>query len=127
MASEITTTTLPVVCDYLAPDGSEIRLLAAMDRGGLCHCLLPPGATSVAVRHRSVEEIWYCIQGSGQLWRESEVDTQVVQLAPHMALTIPPHVAFQFRNTGSEPLCLVIVTMPPWPGAQEAELVAGRW
>ncbi len=33
----------------------------------------------------------------------------------------------QFRNTGDEDLCFVIVTMPPWPGAEEARRVTDHW
>lgn len=44
--------------DYLAPDGSEIRLLADLEGGGLAHCTLPSGRVSVAQRHKTVEEIW---------------------------------------------------------------------
>ena len=29
--------------DYLAPDGSEIRLLLEAKGGGLAHCILPVG------------------------------------------------------------------------------------
>lgn len=49
--------------DYLAPDGSEIRLLPSLPHGGLAHCTLRPGGVSKAVRHRSVEEIWYVLEG----------------------------------------------------------------
>ena len=48
--------------DYLAPDGSEIRLLLDMKGGGLCHCTLPPSGISRAIYHKSVEEICYFIQ-----------------------------------------------------------------
>ncbi len=40
--------------DYLAPDGSEIRLLLDLEGGSLAHCTLPPGRISVAQRHRTV-------------------------------------------------------------------------
>ena len=43
------------------------------------------------------------------------------------SLTIEVGTHFQFRNTGDEPLCIVITTMPPWPGEHEAAPVAGRW
>ncbi len=43
--------------DYLAPDGSEIRLLAKVNAGGFCHCTLPADKTSSAVKHKTVEEI----------------------------------------------------------------------
>src|SRR5262245_51925398 len=49
--------------DTLAPDQSEIRLLPGLERGALCHCTLGPGRTSLAVRHRTVEEIWFCLAG----------------------------------------------------------------
>jgi len=44
-----------------------------------------------------------------------------------VSLNIPLGVAFQFRALGSEPLELVIVTMPPWPGEGEAVRIDGRW
>jgi hypothetical protein len=31
---------LPSKVDYLAPDGSEIRLLPSLADGGVCHCTL---------------------------------------------------------------------------------------
>jgi mannose-6-phosphate isomerase-like protein (cupin superfamily) len=34
---------------------------------------------------------------------------------------------FQFRNTGSGSLSFLCVTMPKWPGSQEAEPVEGPW
>ncbi|SRR6266849_8694357 len=118
---------LPKEANYIAPDGSEIRLLLDMNGGGLSHCTLPPERTSLAVMHKTIEEIWYFIQGRGQVWRklgdqENEVDTQ-----PGICLTIPPQTHFQFRNTGSEPLCFIIATMPPWPGPQEAVKVTDHW
>ncbi len=48
-------------------------------------------------------------------------------MAPGVSLSIPVGVHFQFRATGERPLRLVIVTMPPWPGEDEAYRVAGRW
>jgi len=45
-----------------------------------------------------------------------------------VGLTIPVRTRFQFRNTGETPLRFVIVTLPPWPGQDEAELLhTGRW
>lgn len=116
--------TLPDACDVLAPDGSEVRVLLALDRGSMAHFRLPPGQVSKAVRHRTVEEIWYVLSGQGEMWWS---DTGVTALAAGTCLTIPVGVAFQFRTIGPEPLAVVGVTMPPWPGPDEAELVAGFW
>ena len=51
------TSSLKQGADYLAPDGSEIRLLPAMKGGGLCRYTLPAGKTSSQVTHHQVEEI----------------------------------------------------------------------
>jgi mannose-6-phosphate isomerase-like protein (cupin superfamily) len=44
-----------------------------------------------------------------------------------VSLTIPRGAHFQFRNTGDAPLGIVLVTMPPWPGEQEAVRVDDHW
>lgn len=113
--------------DYLAPDGSEIRLLPTMRGGGLCHCTLPVGKTSSPVAHRQVEEIWYVVSGEGEVWRKNAAAEEIVRVVAGTSLTIPPSTAFQFRNTGGSPLCILIATMPPWPGPQEAERAVGVW
>ena len=117
----------PKEMDVRAPDGSEIRLLLDMERGGVCHCTLQPHATSIAGVHKTIEEIWYCIQGQGHIWRKDGEQETVVDIFPGVCLTIPTHTHFQFRNTGDVPLCIVITTMPPWPGAEEWVEVGGYW
>jgi mannose-6-phosphate isomerase-like protein (cupin superfamily) len=111
----------------LAPDGSEIRPLVHVGGGSLVHCRLAVGQTSQAVQHRTVEEVWYCVGGAGQLWRQSEARTETVDLEPGVAVTIPLGTRFQFRTTGNEPLEVIITTMPPWPGSDEAFAVEGAW
>ena len=101
--------------DYLAPDGSEIRLLPTMNGGGLCHCTLPPGGVSAPVSHKTVEEIWYFLEGLGQVWRKQGDVASVVDVHPDVSLTIPVETHFQFRNTGNQPLRFVITTMPSCP------------
>jgi mannose-6-phosphate isomerase-like protein (cupin superfamily) len=118
---------LPKKRSYPAPDGSEIRLLLEVAGGGLAHCKLPAGGVSRAVRHKTVEEIWYFISGRGQVWRKRRGQEQVVIVYPELCLTIPSGTHFQFRNIGDEPLCFLIATIPRWPGKQEAEPVRGRW
>jgi mannose-6-phosphate isomerase-like protein (cupin superfamily) len=121
------TVDLPSAYDYLAPDGSEIRLLTTYDAGGLAHCRLPAGHVSSPVRHVSVVEIWYVLAGRGEVWRASEAAEEVVEVSPTWALTIPTGTSFQFRTAGDEPLELVIGTFPRWPGPQEAVAVDGHW
>ncbi len=121
------TASLPERLDGIAPDGSEIRLLVKSRRGSLVHCQLPPSVVSQAVVHRSVEELWYFLSGSGQVWRKREDQEQITVVQPGLSLSLPTGTIFQFRNTGQEPLCFVIVTMPPWPGEGEAIPSQGIW
>jgi mannose-6-phosphate isomerase-like protein (cupin superfamily) len=113
----------------LAPDRSEIRLLGSFGMGGLAQCTLHAGATSSPVRHRSVHEIWFVVDGVGELWRSTGgADGNVTPLWPGIGLEISKGTAFQFRTTGTEPLRIVILTMPQWPGPSEAVPVKnGRW
>jgi mannose-6-phosphate isomerase-like protein (cupin superfamily) len=81
----------------------------------------------MAVAHRTVEEVWYVVSGRGQVWRKRDAQVSVVDINPGVSLSIEIGTHFQFRNTGDEPLCIVITTMPPWPGEYEAVPVEGKW
>jgi mannose-6-phosphate isomerase-like protein (cupin superfamily) len=94
--------------------------------GGMAHFTLGPGETSAAVRHVTVDEIWYFLSGQGELWRRNDSRGEVVPLGPGVFVTIPVGTAFQFRSLGSEPLSAAAVTMPPWPGEGEAVKVEGK-
>lgn len=122
-----TTVPLRVDYDYLAPDGSEIRLLAEIPGGGLAHCTLPPAATSAAVYHQTVDEMWFFLSGSGEMWRKKADVEQVIPVGAGTSANILRGTSFQFRNIGREPLCILIATLPRWPGPAEAVATAGRW
>jgi len=127
MAPAWTTHRRSADADAVAPDGSEIRLLGQVVGASVVHCSLPSGAVTQAVRHRTVEEVWYILGGAGQLWRGAGGTEEVTDLSPGLALTLPLGTSFQFRSTSAEPLSLVISTSPPWPGADEAVEVEGPW
>jgi mannose-6-phosphate isomerase-like protein (cupin superfamily) len=118
---------LPLTCDVLAPDGSEVRILAGSGRGSMAHFTLAPGKTSLAVAHRTVEEIWFVLEGEGEMWRRTGDAQTITALGPGLSLVIPVGTAFQFRNLGAADLKAVAVTMPPWPGIDEAYAVQGCW
>jgi mannose-6-phosphate isomerase-like protein (cupin superfamily) len=113
--------------DDLAPDGSEIRLLPRLERASMVHCRLGPGQVTRAVCHRTVDELWYCLSGAGQLWRRDGQAEDVVDLLPGVAVSIPVGTAFQFRAAAAGPLELLIATVPAWPGPEEAVPLDGRW
>jgi mannose-6-phosphate isomerase-like protein (cupin superfamily) len=120
------TMTLPLTHDVLAPDGSEVRVLLSLSNGSMAHFLLPAGQVSRAVRHRTVEEISYIIFGQGEMWRSDTEHEEISTLVAGTCLTILAGISFQFRTLGGEPLAAVAVTMPPWLGDGEAEIVDGR-
>ena len=124
---EFATRRLPAVRDAVAPDGSHVRVLLALSGGSMAHFELAPGETSIAVRHRTVEEIWFFLAGRGEMWRRQDGREEIVAVAPGVCLTIPLGTDFQFRSFGDEPLAALGVTMPPWPGDDEACLIAGKW
>lgn len=115
--------------DAVAPDGSQIRLLVQVRGGSMVYCTLQPGQVTRAVQHRTVEEVWLCVSGAGQLWRREVAGgtEEIVDLQPGVAVSIPLGTAFQFRGLGQRPLELVMTTMPPWPGPDEAAAVTGTW
>ncbi len=113
--------------DALAPDGSEVRILAAATRGSMAQFTLPPGAVSRAVAHRSVEEVWLFTGGRGRLWRKLGAREETIEVMPGVSIAIPVGASFQFRCDGDQPLVAVGVTMPPWPGEGEAYAVEGIW
>jgi mannose-6-phosphate isomerase-like protein (cupin superfamily) len=121
------TMTLPRDADLLAPDGSQVRVLLRLAGGSMAHFRLEPGQTSIAVAHRSVEELWYVTGGRGEIWRRQAEREEVMPLAIGSCLSIPLGTAFQFRCTGDTPFEAVAVTMPPWPGSDEAYRVDGPW
>jgi mannose-6-phosphate isomerase-like protein (cupin superfamily) len=118
---------LPEVPDAVAPDGSDVRVLLRLGRGSMAHFELAPGRVSRAVAHRAVEELWYILDGQGQMWRRQGERQQTVPLSPGTCLSIPAGTHFQFRADAAGPLAAVGVTMPPWPGDDEAYEVSGEW
>ena len=118
---------LPTTADVQAPDGSDVRILLGLQGGGMAHFELAPGDVAQAVTHKTVEEIWYFVSGHGQMWRQSDSQEEIVEVEPGVCLTIPLGTRFQFRCSGSEPLAAVAITMPPWPGEDEAVFVEGPW
>ena len=115
---------LPAVPDTASPDGSQLRLLPSCPDGGLAHYTLHPALRTRTARHRTVTQIWYVLDGSGELARwDAGPDTQPrrLLLVPQMSVGLPARTAFQIRTTGVDPLRMLLLTMPAWPGPGEAD------
>lgn len=62
------------------------------------------------------------------MWRKKgDAEQVVVGVEPGHCVSIEMGTYFQFRNTGEEPLKLIIATIRRWPGLQAAVEVRGVW
>ena len=127
MTGKFTTLHIDDAVKVQAPDGSQVSILSACAKGSMARFSLGPGLVSKAVSHRTVDELWYFTQGSGEMWRRDGTSEEIVIVSAGLSLSIPVGTYFQFRNRGTEPLEAIGVTMPPWPGMDEALFVKGKW
>ena len=118
---------LPTEPTAIAPDGSNVRALLGLQGGSMAHFELPAGRVAKAVTHRTVEEICFIVAGRGQMWRRQGTCEEVIELAAGVCLSIPVGTHFQFRAAPDQSVMAVAVTLPPWPGDDEAVLVSGPW
>jgi mannose-6-phosphate isomerase-like protein (cupin superfamily) len=89
----------------------------------MAHFRLAPGQVAIGVVHRTVDEIWMVISGSGRMWRcpSGRPDLALEdELLPDMSVPIPVGTHFQFRAAEASGLDIVGSTVPPWPGEDEA-------
>lgn len=117
---------IPEDYNHIAPDGAEIRELMANTYGGIAHGLLPRGRVSMAARHKTVHEFWHILSGTGAIWLKQGDHETITPLMPGLTVDIPVNTAFQYRSD-DEDLTFIIVTTPPWPGADEVIYVDGPW
>jgi len=120
-------TTLPPVADAKSPAGADIRFLMDGPTGNMIHSTVPPGQINRATVHRTVSEFWHVLEGQGEIWRRQCAEERITALRPGVSVDIPVGTEFQYRNTGRVPLTFLCLTMPPWPGDQEATHLEGAW
>ena len=117
--------TLP---DATAPDGAEIRVLIDRPQGAtrlsLAEALVKPGERTACVSHRTIEEIWYIVRGTGRFHRLAPdgSEEQTTEVAPGDALLVPTGYRFWVENTGPSDFVFLCCDTPPWPGSDEAQI-----
>ncbi len=121
------TKSLPEAAYITAPDGSNVRILLSLQGGSMAHFELAAECISRAVAHKSVEEIWHFLAGKGEMWRKLDGYEEIVDVYQGVCITIPVGTHFQFRSLGKDSLKAIAITMPPWPGENEAYFVNGKW
>ena len=124
---EFDTKKLSAAPDVTAPDGSDVRILLGLQGGGMAHFELQPrpDVQSRYPPHGRRDLVFSRRPRSNVAAAERPRGNRGVE--PGVCLTIPLGTHFQFRALGDEPLAAIAVTLPPWPGEDEAYPVEGRW
>lgn len=118
---------LPAEPEAKSPAGADIRYLMHTPVGDMIHSTVPPHQINRATVHSTVSEIWYVLDGHGEIWRDDGTESGVTELVPGTAIDILVGTAFQYRSVSDTPLRFICVTMPPWRGDIEATHVEGAW
>ncbi len=103
------------VTPFVTKDGSQIRELLAhrnscIRQQSLAEARLPAGAATTPHYHERTEEIYYILQGAGQM-RLGEESRNV---AAGDAVAIPPGAVHQIANTGSGTLKFLCCCAPAY-------------
>jgi mannose-6-phosphate isomerase-like protein (cupin superfamily) len=123
----VQTRPLPSTADARSPAGAEIRYLLEGETGNMIHSTVPAGQVNRATVHATVSEFWHVLSGEGRIWRRDSRSEETTVLRAGVSIDIPVGTAFQYRCTGTDPLQFLCISMPRWPGDQEATFVEGPW
>jgi mannose-6-phosphate isomerase-like protein (cupin superfamily) len=100
---------------FITLDGSSIRELAGpawtpARAQSLAEATVPAGGATTAHYHRTTEELYYIVGGSGRMrLGEDERDVRRGD-----CIVIPPGAEHKLTNTGDEPLVLLCCCAPPY-------------
>lgn len=122
------TASLATAHTFVSDDGSEIRVMPGINGVESVHCRLLKHQVIKASRHKTVSQIWYVLDGTGDIWlKDTSGKESITPLKKGVAITVPLGFAFQFRNTGTSNLDIFIVNTTQWSGAGELIPVANHW
>jgi mannose-6-phosphate isomerase-like protein (cupin superfamily) len=100
---------------FTTADGSTIRSLldlstARVRNQSLAEATLEPASATQRHYHRESEEIYYLVEGSGEI----EVDGERARVAPGDAILIPPGAWHQIRADDDGQLRFLCCCAPPY-------------
>ena len=100
---------------FTTKDGSTIRELlglptAAVRNQSLAEATLPPGGATQRHHHRETEEIYYIVEGSGEM----EIDGERAHVTPGDAILIPPGAWHEIRADGAGELRFLCCCAPAY-------------
>jgi mannose-6-phosphate isomerase-like protein (cupin superfamily) len=100
---------------FITLDGSSIRELAGpawtpAREQSLAEATVPVGGATTAHYHRTIEELYYIVAGTGTM-RVGEEERGVRR---GDCIVIPPGAEHKLSNAGAEPLVLLCCCAPPY-------------
>lgn len=100
---------------FITKDGSEIRELLAyrnssIRRQSLAEARVAPGQRTEAHRHPVAEEIYYILEGRGEM----RLDGETRLVGPGDAIAIPPGATHQITNVGRTVLKFLCCCSPAY-------------
>ena len=100
---------------FTTKDGSTIRellglLTAPVRNQSLAEATLAPGQATARHYHRRSEEIYYLVEGRGEM----EVDGERARVGAGDAILVPPEAWHQIRADGSGPLRFLCCCAPAY-------------
>jgi mannose-6-phosphate isomerase-like protein (cupin superfamily) len=106
---------LAAAAPFVTADGSRIRELCGLPTGGtvnqsLAEASLEPGQATERHYHGETEEIYFVLEGEGEM----ELDGERTGVRPGDAVPIAPGAWHQLRNVGNAPLRILCCCAPPY-------------
>jgi len=98
---------------FITKDGSEIRELLAhrnssIRKQSLAEARIAPGQTTTPHYHPESEEIYFVLEGSGEM----RIGDEVREVHAGDAIAIPPGAVHQIRNSGDVTLKILCCCAP---------------
>lgn len=75
----------------------------------------------------TVSELWYVLEGHGEICRDDGSQSSLTTLVEGSSNDIPVGTAFQYRNVSNADLRFICIKMPPLPGVEQATIIDDYW
>ena len=101
---------LDAIEPFTTKDGSAIRELHHTAAQSLAEATLAPGRSTTRHYHRASEEIYFVVEGDGEM----ELDGERRRVEPGDAILIPPDAWHTLVNVGDGLLSILCCCSPPY-------------
>ncbi len=94
-----------VLCELLHPKNENIEMGCS-----IAHAIIEPGKASLPHKLNKSVEIYYMLEGEGEM----HIDSESTIVKPGDAIYIPPGSSQWIENPGDAPLKFLCMVTPPW-------------